>query len=1321
MASDDPKFFTTRDERKVLDWVINDFPFPLALNYSRLQDELDKQSPIAAAWKLRDTFECLIEFTACVAIADFLQANPDPEDVSSIVALLFKYNGLSTGDWVSLLVGQSDEKNKGPLRQLEAFVRSDSLDKSGRLFPELFNLFFKLRSQRGTSPSDLTKWLNAGSPDPNKYGFVQWRNRVFGHGTFKSDYGFYAEETNRWVPILHEFLEALRPVFADWSLVSVASDGSRSTWQGAQNVPYVESHVHEPKGEPRPMQFVHSSSSRSLSFGLLMSLQQCTYCKQPTAFFFNRNQYERKPNRHTTYFLEYSGGHEESQQNLSETKELATKLPPHFDWKRVAYDSLEVQANLALLFRDFDKELVRPDYLADTFWSIVEGQGKGYVHLIGDSGMGKTFFVRALEAEGKDRDIPVLAYHILAGALSDYRTFISELSDRAKEKLRFRTQEAQTRVAALTDLQEQFKEYLGQLMSANNLNRLVVAIDALDELPEPEASGAAITSLLPAPDQLPAGCFVLLTSRESLQSRVRQDLDQLAQRDAKTKATGQPEHFTKIRIRPADAENQRLLLGYLQQHLPERFRDRASIETVLRRSGSVFLYAFHFCHALESGAFADLQTLPEGKDFYPAYLASLREATDRLYDTVYLKALLLIAAAQTPVTLDQLVSWGVRKQDLPYDLPIALIGIKDFLRLHRVRRWHDSLSEDEGEHRYDIAHEGFVRYLREDGPMAARLREAHANIARRALATHQGKWKELNAEDDAQLYNLRFVLIHLRAAGLTADEAVLGRDEEYASQCWDVAEAAQAKAKYIIAADLCDNAVSAYRYLIGQGRSELQNDLARVLLNKGSTLSNLGKLEESIGYHDEAIGIYQQLVTAGRSELANDLATMLASKGGTLSNLRKLAGAISVYDEAIRIRRQLVNGGRSEVANDLAGVLAAKGVAVSELGQHEAAIGIFDESIAILRQSINAGPSRLADELELALTLVNKGAAFIHLHRQEDAIGIFDEATGIYRRLINEGRTELSNDLARVLMNKGNALADMGRQEEAISLYDEVIVIRRQLSEAGRGELANSLALALMNKALAITELGKPEEAIGFLDEATQIYRRLINQGRPELASDLAKALINRGLAVASTGKLEEAIGDLDEAIVIYRQLVKTGRSELTIYLATALMNKGNAVADLGKAGDAISAYDEAIEIYRPLIQAGRKELSNDLAKVLMNKGMTLVQLRDWQNALIHYDEGIELQVSCVNAGMTYLLPQLLQSMRLRRHLGLIFEEWEIVAQDVLEVCQRITPFLQAGELPAPIAQEVRAMRNQIDSLAVDGQQQIYSRLGEWAAILREL
>src|SRR5919106_3026085 len=42
--------FPLRNERDCLDYVLREFPFPLALTYARLHEEMDLQEGIAAAW-----------------------------------------------------------------------------------------------------------------------------------------------------------------------------------------------------------------------------------------------------------------------------------------------------------------------------------------------------------------------------------------------------------------------------------------------------------------------------------------------------------------------------------------------------------------------------------------------------------------------------------------------------------------------------------------------------------------------------------------------------------------------------------------------------------------------------------------------------------------------------------------------------------------------------------------------------------------------------------------------------------------------------------------------------------------------------------------------------------------------------------------------------------------------------------------------------------------------------------------------------------------------------------------------------------------------
>ena len=230
-------------------------------------------------------------------------------------------------------------------------------------------------------------------------------------------------------------------MLADWQLVGADPEGHEILWQGTFGLPPIPVHRHAPWGPPRAMTLRRRDRTRCLPLGPMLSLQECAHpaCRQPAAFFFDGNDHDRKKGRHRTHFLEYFRGHGAEADNWDDVRALATHLPAEFKWERSAYSTRDVIAGEAIVFRDFDREYLRPDYLLDAVWAVLDDQPRGYVHLVGPEGSGKSYAAHGLVHDGLDRSVPVLVYHIRPGALSDYRTFLSELADRAKEQLEFRT------------------------------------------------------------------------------------------------------------------------------------------------------------------------------------------------------------------------------------------------------------------------------------------------------------------------------------------------------------------------------------------------------------------------------------------------------------------------------------------------------------------------------------------------------------------------------------------------------------------------------------------------------------------------------------------------------------------------------------------------------------------------------------------------------------------------------------------------------------------------------------------------------------------
>ncbi len=1112
-AAGGERFFPPREERTILVEVIEDFPFPLALTYTRLQQEMDRQEPVAAAWQLRDAFEVAIKFAASIAVADALASAKDLELSGKLAGILLTPQGLSLGHWHGLL--------ETALEPLKPFIKDDRPRDSGRLLPELFGVFYETTGRMRRNAVSHSIIDGAG-------GFVPWRNRVFGHGVFKEERTWYADETNRMLYSLHALYVALGPVLSGWSMVSVGPDGQELPWQGAQDLPVVDRHRHEPADDALPIVLVERAGARRLPLTPFLSIQRCSVCGQPAAFFFDRQK-----KRDRTILVEYARGHHQNLSGWDEIARLQSLVPPQFEWTRDSYDSTEIAGGDAIAFRDFDQEFTRPGYLLDAIWEAVEADSSGYVRLVGPEGTGKTWLVQGFGDDARGQQASVLPYYIRPGALTDAITFLNELHLVASDALPDRTPAPQLLVSSTDELRQQFAEYLAELIRANNLETLVIAIDALDELGEPPAGAASITDLLPLPGELPEGCWFLLTSRESLRPAVRAGLQRLSE-------TG--ERVTTIRLDPHATGNQTLVRAYLEENLPEVFRTSAHITTVLKRSDGIFLYASHFAHALASGVFTATVTLPEPHEFYPAYLARIRKRVgERTFEDAYLQPLILLTVAQQPVTIDQLVQWGV-----PCDrLQMSLFDLRDFLRVQRVPGWHDSLNAD-GEARYELAHEALGRYVRTDPELAERSIAAHARIANQALTRFAGRWDAADPYDDADLYILGHLARHLQLGGV---ESADFDDEAFARTCVAAASTAQVSARHSIAVRLYQQGIDVYRALIDGGHSSLVGELAMALMNRGDELRHLGRPGETLAMYDEAIAIWRSLMELRRPGLTKDLATALVSRGVALRHLGRLDEAATAYAEAIAIYR--VEG-------------------VGERGQR------------------SVGPP------------VNLGFALRQLGLLDEAVAAYYEAASARRTLVAAGQSDQSSGLARVLVNLGYALRHLGRLDEAIAAYDEAIAIRRQLA-ADRTESASGLARALVNLGYALRKQKRLDEAEAAYDEAIAIYHALMDQGRPELANNLARVLLNKAIMLKGTNRFDHSLECLQQAISLRERAYEAGMRHLLPELLRPIRHRAMTLSDLQRwqdvAGDVVRFFQHggaALEV-----EPSDDRLAGELGKML--------------------------------------------------------------------------------------------------------------------------
>jgi tetratricopeptide (TPR) repeat protein len=838
----------------------------------------------------------------------------------------------------------------------------------------------------------------------------------------------------------------------------------------------------------------------------------------------------------------------------------------------------------------------------------------------------------------------VLAYHILLGPMSDYRTFVCELADQARSRFQFRTQEAQTPSGRREGLANHFATFLRTLMHSNQLDRLLVAVDGLDEIPEPPVDGAAITDFLPDVDALPRGCLILLTRRESVRPRVAERLKQLQQ--------AAPAGFRRQNLRTDDPVYLALVRNYVSETLPAGCRASEAIEEVLRRAHGTFLYARHLAHALASGALPAGAHLPEGGDFYRAYLDRLRDqAGASLFGEVYLPLLLLLAAARQPVTAAQLIRWGVPRDRLAF----ALLDLRDFLRSERALL---VLSGPAADTTYQIAHPALLRFLGHDERLSPALRQAHARIARSALTRHTGHWTDADPDDPADLYDLRHVLTHLRLGEMEGQTLEVLVEGGYGDRCCEVGIRAHDRARHRLALEMFEADAEVYQRRAGQIQSpEEAAKLAGLLMNQGNALAGLRRDVEARGLYDQALTLLRRAATGGRDELWQArLSLLLMNRGETLSHLGQDDQAFRDFDEALTLRLGLAGKSGEVPGIDIAGAHLNRGMALSGLGRLREALADYDQALSIFTRLRQQGDQSPRLRRALATAHMNRGGLLRRLGCLEEAANALEHATSGFQQLVSqEGRQELGNRLAATLINTGAVHEDQGQYARAAEAYQQALVLLRRLVIEDRQEgLLGDLGDCLVRQGQALTLLGRWDEARAHFEEARPILEGILErQGGPEPAYSLARlvqrladlpggeagnavalhrravellravtrtqegaeshkalamALVNCGLACGGGGRSRLALSYLRRGTRLYRRLVQAdGRDDLRHLWALACMNFGNTLADQGSLAGASREYRRAVRILERLVERERRaDLRPELAVALLNYGSDL-------------------------------------------------------------------------------------------------------------------
>ena len=577
---------------------LDHLPRPLADRYQRLKEETAKGTPVAAAWALRDAWECGVRFGACLGLADLMRAEPRSETLIRALSILSKWNGLSLEEWGALMAAGCDP---------------GAAAGSQRLLP------------------GLTRLPTLGDGPPARP--LPWFDGQLGPGAVTRDRRWCEAETAAAIPALDAFYAALAVVLEGWVLRERGPDGP--ALMGCGQGLRVGVHEHVPMGKPENVILARADAA-GLAFGSLLWAQACAVCGERQIFFCDK--------------------HQRAETGPAFARLRGKPLPKPQRWERGALDKEAIGEGARLIFRSFATEYLRPDWIMDRLWQAAGEIGTGYIHLQGQAGTGKSYLARAMKQESSERGMPALLYHILPGERVDYRTFIMLLADEAREQFPARVQEIQSKDQTADGLRGQFREFLATLMQANGAARLIVILDGLDALPSHGDGQFSLADFLIPAGDLPRGCLILLTGRPSLRQGIARRMAALAAASgeggyrALSLEPAAPENralLTRYAMARLPAQLRReTLAGQVVEQSGGVFRYLSHLVHTLGDA------------ALDHG---HVEELPSADRFYAAYLEALRmRVGDMAYEGVYRPLLLFLCAAMAPVTLGQIKGWGLR-------------------------------------------------------------------------------------------------------------------------------------------------------------------------------------------------------------------------------------------------------------------------------------------------------------------------------------------------------------------------------------------------------------------------------------------------------------------------------------------------------------------------------------------------------------------------------------------------------------------------------------------------------------------------------------
>ena len=913
---------------------------------------------------------------------------------------------------------------------------------------------------------------------------------------------------------------------------------------------------------------------------------------------------------------------------------------------------------------------------------------RGYIHLIGEGGIGKTTLVESMrpgfsEEVRSSTPSPVgatIGHIVFRGTAENPTKFVEQILSDAQEHARSLKDKVK-KAAFKTELDNLHNKIIGSQSPRpiqqsvaevvhcvkkhlSSVATVILAIDGLDELTLRDSAELTmrIFELLPAPEQLNPGCYVLLTSRPELRPQVQ---DAIKQRKI------DPSLFLPCELDLNDPGYQSIVDQYIQNKLgPEA---APHIPAILIKAERRFIWVRLLVELLRLSRtkFEEYEAgklpLPDVGQMLPEYIRQLthrvREIDNEL--VAWIKpTLLVIAAAYEPITHRHLQAWladlaHTWNPDAQYRLDAVLISFQTLLHEDRVSYSNGTA--------YSIAHREIRDWLEanvEPGWRGALQSEGHQRIIN--VAVRMGISEKVESKESLDHYHLLFLTSHFLSTGDVKsglshfyDSSRVAALDYWTNLCYDrldFTELIRTKTCIINSNEKLINNLGGEAFIVAF-QPHLASYLVQSFANRGVAHADKQDFVHAVKDYERATGLLERIISrmggeeiviAQQPELANELASVSSNLGAARERQQDFAQAVKDCDRAIQLREKLLasSGGEEfvvmrqpQLAIDLACAFMSRSNARESQQDFAGAVKDCDQAIGLLEKLISslggedvvvAKQPELANNLKKALVI--RGNARLSQQDYAQAVKDFNRAMGLIEKCIYSlggediviaQQPKLAIDLTQVFMNRGIVYSCQGNFAQALNDYDDAIGLREKL----------------------LVSLGGEEIVIA---------------KQPQLANDQAGTFMNRGLAQQGKQDFTQAVKDYDRAIGLLEKLISSSGGEevviaqqptLANQIASAFQNRGNVRRHQMDFAQAMKDYNRAIGLReRILVSLGGGEVviveqpqqANDLARLFINRGIARLGQQDLALAMKDYDCAIGLLEKLLPFQLQHALGELL-------------------------------------------------------------------------------